>query len=109
MSDEAIDDYISGDRTNKIYNEMGKARDRYIKATVDSFDIDRDNTKSYMSTEYNKQMNFWKEYVAGAMADNNNDILDRSYSAIEGIMELPWNTTQLDNWNKLLDHINDFK
>ena len=109
MSDEAVDDYISGDRTNKVYGEMSKARDRYIKATMDSFDIDRDNTKSYMSAEYNKQMNFWKEYVAGAMADNDHDILNKSYNAIESVMTLPWNTTQLDNWDKLLDNISNFR
>ena len=109
MSDKAIEDYISGDRTNKVYDEINKARERYIKATVDSFEIARDNTRSSMSSEYNKQMNFWKEYVAGAMADNDYNILDKSYGVIESIMTLPWNESHIEGWNKLLDVISNFK
>ena len=109
MSDEAIDDYISGDRTNKVYNEMSKARDRYIRNMIDSFDIAKDNAKMHMSAEFNQQMNFWKNYVAGAMADNDRDVLLKSYDAIKGIMILPWNATQLDSWNRLLNIISSFK
>lgn len=109
MSDEAVDDYISGDRTNRVYDEMNKARDRYIKDTVSSFDIAKDNSRMHMSSEFNQQMSFWKKYVAGAMADNDSDVLDRSYEAIKGIMVLPWSSSQLDEWNKLLGIISDFK
>ena len=109
MSDKAIDDYISGDRTNKIYDEMNKARGRYIKDTVNSFDIAKDNAKSHMSNEFNQQMSFWKNYVAGAMADNNYDTLNRSYDAIKGVMVLPWSATQLDEWSRLLNIISNFK
>ena len=109
LNDNALEDYISGDRTNKVYNEMGKARDRYVKDTVSSFDIARDNSKTHMSTEFNQQMDFWKKYVAGAMADNDRDVLDRSYQAIKGIMILPWNAEQLDKWNSLLSIISNFK
>ena len=42
------------------------------------------------------------------MADRDNDALDRSYEAIKGVMLLPWNTTQLDEWNKLLSIISNF-
>lgn len=109
LSDKAIEDYMLGDRTEKIYNEMGKARDKYIKDTVNAFDIAKDNSRSHMSAEFNQQMSFWKRFVAGAMADNDYDILNRSYEAIKGIMILPWNAEQLDKWNSLLGSIQNFK
>lgn len=108
MSDNAVNDYMSGDRTEKIYNEMGKARDRYIKDMISSFDIAKDNSRTHMSNEFNQQMAFWKKYVAGSMADGDNDALDKSYEAIKGVMLLPWNATQLDEWNKLLNIISNF-
>ena len=108
MSDNAVNDYMSGDRTEKIYNEMGKARDRYIKDMISSFDIAKDNSRTHMSNEFNQQMAFWKKYVAGSMADGDNDALDKSYEAIKGVMLLPWNATQLDEWNKLLSIISNF-
>ena len=109
LNDNALEDYIFGDRTNKVYGEMGKARDAYVKDTVDSFNIARDNSRTHMSAEFNQQMDFWKKYVAGAMADNDYDALDRSYQAIKGVMILPWNATQLDGWNSLLSYIDNFK
>jgi SPP1 gp7 family putative phage head morphogenesis protein len=109
MSDNAIEDYISGDRTEKIYNEMDKARDRYVKDKVSSFDIAKDNSRTHMSTEFNQQMDFWKKFVANAMADNDKEILDKSYEAIKGVMILPWNAEQLDKWNTLLGIISNFK
>lgn len=109
LSDKAVEDYMLGDRTEKIYNEMGKARDKYIKDTVNTFDIAKDNSRSHMSAEFNQQMSFWKRFVAGAMADNDYDILNRSYEAIKGIMVLPWNAEQLDKWNSLLGSIQNFK
>lgn len=109
MSDKAVEDYMTGDRTERIYNEMGKARDAYIKDTINSFDIAKDNSKTHMSNEFNQQMSFWKKYVAGAMADNDYDILDRSYEAIKGVMILPWNAEQLDKWNTLLGFIQNFR
>ena len=109
MSDKAVEDYMTGDRTERIYNEMGKARDAYIKDIINSFDIAKDNSKTHMSNEFNQQMSFWKKYVAGAMADNDYDILDKSYEAIKGVMILPWNATQLDGWNTLLRYISNFK
>lgn len=109
MSDKAISDYLAGDRTNQIYNEMGNARERYIKGTISTFDIPRDNSKAGMSAEYNQQMDFWKRYIAGSMADNNYEALDRSYEAIKGVMLLQWNTTQTDGWNDLLRIISNFR
>lgn len=109
MPDNAKSDYLAGDRTGKIYNELNKARDKYINDKVSSFDIAKDNSKQHMSSEYNAQMKFWKNYVAGAMADNDIDILNRSYQAIQSLTVLPWNATQLDGWNKLLGIINNFK
>ena len=87
---------------------MSKARDRYIKDMISSFDIAKDNSRTHMSNEFNQQMAFWKKYVAGSMADGDNDALDKSYEAIKGVMLLPWNATQLDEWNKLLNIISNF-
>lgn len=109
MTDEAKADYLSGDRTGKVYNELSKARDKYIEITVSSFDIAKDNSKQHMSNEYNDQMKFWKNYIAGAMADNDHDILNRSYQAIQSLTVLPWNAKQLEGWNKLLGIISNFK
>lgn len=109
MSDKAVEDYMAGDRTDKIYNEMDKARDKYIKDTINSFDIAKDNSRAHMSDEFNQQMSFWKKYVAGAMSDNDYDALDRSYEAIKGIMVLQWNAEQLDKWNTLLSIIQNFR
>lgn len=109
MSDDAIQDFVSGDRTEKVYNEMYKARDRYIKDKMSSFDIARDASRVHMSAEFNQQMSFWKKFVAGAMADNDKDTLDKSYEAIKGVIILPWNAEQLDKWNTLLGIISNFK
>ena len=42
------------------------------------------------------------------VADNDKDILNKSYQAIQGVMLLPWNATQLDKWNSLLGVISNF-
>lgn len=109
MSEESMVDYLSGDRSNKVEIELNNARNKYINDKIDSFDIAKDNSRTHMSNEFNQQMNFWKRYVAGAMADNDKDALDRSYTAIQGVMVLQWNATQLDEWNKLLDQISKFR
>ena len=108
MSDEAVDDYMSGDRTERVYDNMSKAKDEYIKNTISSWDISKDTSKSHMSSEFNQQLLFWQKYTAGAMADNDKDILNKSYQAIQGVMLLPWNATQLDKWNSLLRVISNF-
>lgn len=108
MSDESMADYLSGDRTEKVGYELSKARDKYIKDTMDSFGIAKQNANTHMSSEFNQQMNFWKKYVAGAMADNDRESLNNSYEAIKGVMLLPWNAEQLDKWNQLLDKISNF-
>lgn len=108
MSDEAVDDYMSGDRTERVYDNMSKAKDEYIKNTISSWDISKDTSKSHMSSEFNQQLLFWQKYTAGAMADNDKDILSKSYEAIQGIMLLPWSATQLDGWNSLLRVISNF-
>lgn len=109
MSDNAVNDYLSGDRTQKIYNEMNKARDKYIKDKISTFDIAKDSSRTHMSNEFNQQMSFWKKFVAGAMADNDIETLNKSYDAIKGVMILPWNAEQLDKWNTLLGIISNFK
>lgn len=109
MSEESMVDYLTGDRTEKVYDEMSRARDSYIKDKVNSFDIARDNSKQHMSDEFNQQMDFWKKFVAGAMADGDKDLLNNSYEAIRGVMMLPWNAEQLSKWNDLLLIIQNFR
>lgn len=109
LDENVMSDYLSGDRTSKVYNKFNTARDQYIKDKMDSFNIARDNSKSHMSNEFNTQMKFWKEYVASNMADNNKDALRNAYEAIKGVMVLPWNASQLDKWNTLLKVIDEFK
>ena len=108
MNEDAMSDYLSGERTPKIEKELNIARDRYISDMIDSFDIAKDLSRSHMSNEFNTQMNFWKKYIAGAMADNNIALLDNCYEAIKGVVVLPWNAEQLDKWNRLLDIIEKF-
>ena len=108
MNEDAMSDYLSGERTPKIEKELNIARDRYISDMIDSFDIAKDLSRSHMSNEFNTQMNFWKKYVAGAMADNNIALLDNCYEAIKGVVVLPWNAEQLDKWNRLLNIIEKF-
>lgn len=108
MSEKSMVDYLSGDRSEKIEDELNKARNSYISNKVNSFDIAKENARIHMSQEFNIQMDFWKKYVAGAMADNNYEVLDKSYIAIQGVMTLPWSAEQLDKWNKLLDEISKF-
>lgn len=108
MNEDAMSDYLSGERTPKIEKELNIARDRYISDMIDSFDIAKDLSRSHMSNEFNTQMNFWKKYIAGAMADNNIALLDNCYEAIKGVVVLPWNAEQLDKWNRLLNIIEKF-
>lgn len=107
LSDEVVNDYLSGERTTKIENALNTARKNYISDMVDSFNIDKDNS-TYMAEEFNTQMNFWKKYIAGAMADNKIELLDSSIDAINGVRALPWNAEQLDKWDMLIDKINGF-
>lgn len=109
MSDESMEDFLSGDRSEKVRSSLGDARNQYITNTANNFDIARDNSRGHMSAEYNEQMKFWKQLVAGAMADNDIDLLNRASEAIKGVMILPWNADQIDGWNKLLDNIFNFK
>lgn len=106
LKDEAAVDYIAGDRTSKVGYELNKARDNYIKDKVDSFGIAKDQSNLHMANEFNQQMAFWKKYVAGAMADNDKDLLNKSYDAIQGVMLLPWNASQMQKWNDILSIIN---
>ena len=109
MTDESMEDYLSGDRSSKVQNAMYNARNQYIDNAISNFDIAKDNSRGHMSEEYNNQMKFWKQLVAGAMADNDIDLLSRTQEAIKGVMILPWSTEQLDGWNKLIDNIINFK
>jgi capsule polysaccharide export protein KpsC/LpsZ len=86
-------------------NSINNARNNAVSDVIDSFGITKDTSNNRLSDEFNIQMNFWKNLVAGAAVDNDNDLLDRSYEAIKGVMLLPWNSEQLSKWNSLLSHI----
>lgn len=109
MSEKAMTDYLSGERSQKIQDELNNARNQYIKDKSDSFNIARDNSRSHMSNEFNQQMDFWKRTVAGAMADNNVDLLNRSYDSIQGLMVMPWSAEQISKWNDLLAVIKNYR
>ena len=109
MSEKAMTDYLSGERSQKIQDELNNARNQYIKDKSDSFNIARDNSRSHMSNEFNQQMDFWKKIVAGAMADNDTELLNKAYDGIQGIMVMPWNAEQLSKWNDLLGIIRNYK
>lgn len=109
MSEKAMTDYLSGERSQKIQDELDNARKQYIKDKSNSFEIAKDNSRSHMSSEFNQQMDFWKKVVAGAMADNDTDLLNRAYDGIQGIMVMPWSAEQLSKWNDLLGIIRNYK
>lgn len=109
MSEKAMTDYLSGERSQKVQDELDNARKQYIKDKSNSFEIAKDNSRSHMSSEFNQQMDFWKKVVAGAMADNNTDLLNRAYDGIHGIMVMPWSAEQLSKWNDLLSIIRNYK
>lgn len=109
MSEKAMTDYLSGERSQKIQDELNNARNQYIKDKSDSFNIARDNSRSHMSNEFNQQMDFWERTVAGAMADNNVDLLNRSYDSIQGLMVMPWSAEQISKWNDLLAVIKNYR
>lgn len=109
MSEKAMTDYLSGERSQKVQDELNNARKQYIKDKSNSFEIAKDNSKSHMSSEFNQQMDFWKKIVAGAMADNDTELLNKAYNGIQGIMVMPWNAEQLSKWNDLLGIIRNYK
>lgn len=109
MSEKAMADYLSGERSQKVQDELDSARKQYIKDKSNSFEIAKDNSRSHMSSEFNQQMDFWKRIVAGAMADNDTELLSKAYDGIQGIMVMPWNAEQLSKWNDLLSIIRNYK
>lgn len=109
MSEKAMTDYLSGERSEKVQDELNHAREQYIKDKTNSFDIAKDNSRTHMSNEFNQQMDFWKKIVAGAMADNDIELLNKSYDGIQGIMIMPWSAEQLSKWNDLLSIIRNYK
>lgn len=109
LDPEAAKDYVSGDRSTKMAHAMNIAKNNYISDKVKSFNIPVDTTNGPMSKEYNQQMKFWKRYVATAMADNNNKLLDDCVEAIKGVTLLPWTAHQIQGWNTLISEINNNK
>lgn len=102
------EDYISGDRTTKMNDALSKARKEYIKSKISTFDIAKDNSRGHLSNEYNQQMSFWKQYVAGLMADKDQSGLYTASEAIKGVMLLPWSAQQLSGWNELIRVIQNY-
>lgn len=105
LNEDAVTDFLSGDRSQKVINALKSARQSYIDDLKDAFNILPDTSNGRMSKEFNTQMNFWKDIVAGAKADNDEDLLRRSVEGIKGVMLLPWNAEQLEKWNNLLSKI----
>lgn len=105
LNEDAVTDFLSGDRSQKVINALNSARQSYIDDLKDAFNILPDTSNGRMSKEFNTQMNFWKDIVAGAKADNDEDLLRRSVEGIKGVMLLPWNAEQLEKWNDLLSKI----
>ena len=101
------DRYLAGDRSDSMMGAIGKARDKAIKDTIESFDIQKADIASKMGKEFNIQMKFWEEYISTNITDNNSDNLRKSREAIKGVMILPWIAPQLKKWSLLLDIIKD--
>ena len=107
MSRESAVSYLAGDRSTKIMDALRQARQEYINNIIDQINVEKDTSNTRMMQEFNDQLDFWKKYVASCIADNNQDALRTAITAIEGLMELPWNSEQMDKWNQLLSKIQD--
>lgn len=107
MSQEAASEYLAGDRSTKVIDALRNARQMYINNLIDAFNIAKDTSNTSMSQHFNQQMDFWKNYVASNMADNNRIVLDNCVEAIKGVMLLPWDANQMDKWNQLLSKIRE--
>jgi SPP1 gp7 family putative phage head morphogenesis protein len=105
LRDDAARDYISGDRSQKVINALSNARAEYMNDIKSSFGILPDTSAHSMAREFNTQMTFWKNVVAGAIADKDSGLLSKSSQAIKGVMLLPWSVDQLDKWNTLISKI----
>lgn len=109
IEQEIATDYLAGDRSPRVTIGINNARDSYIDDIVKKFDIAMDNANTHMSSEFNTQMKFWQKFVAGAVADNNRDLLNKSYEAVKALTILPWNEQQLSRWNSLINTINVYR
>ena len=52
-------------------------------------------------------MNFWKNTVAEAIVDNDKDMLNKCYDGIKAVIVLPWSSSQISKWEKLLYSIDE--
>lgn len=105
MSQESATDYMAGDRSEKVMNAIAMARDAAIKDRKAEINIKSDTDGGLMSSKFNNQLSFWKDIVATAIVDKDNETLNNSYDAIKATMLLPWNGSQLSKWNDLLNYI----
>lgn len=97
--------YLSGDRSSEFYTNLSKARAKAIKDKSASFDIALATAEDVMANEFNTQISFWRKLLAEGIVDNNVELLRKSYTAIKGVMILPWTGNQLYEFDKLLDII----
>lgn len=105
MSKESANDYLAGDRSDKVMKAIANARDMAISDRKAEINIQKDTDNNAMSNRFNSQMSFWKDVVATAIVDGDNDTLSKSYDAIKSVMVLPWNGSQLSKFNDLLSYI----
>jgi hypothetical protein len=102
---ESASAYLSGDRSDEFFAKLAQARDMSIKNTMSAFDIASAKSDEKMAHEFNIQMPFWKKYVSQSIVDNDVDDMKKAYTAIKGIMILPWTGGQLTKWSKLLKQL----
>lgn len=109
IDEKSAINYMAGDRTEITMSALKYARSGYIDDIIKKFDIIMDTANTHMSTEFNTQMKFWQNYVGGAIADGDKDLVNRSYEAIKAVTILPWNESQMSKWNSLLNSINLYR
>lgn len=105
MSEEAMTDYLLGDRTTKIDSELLQARTQYVNDLIQSWNIERDTTNGRLANEFNQQLKFMQQMAAIAIADADYDMSNRIVEAIKGLMILPWTAEQNSKWIELMDKI----
>lgn len=104
--DDAVE-YLEGNRTPAMMSKIAIARDSAIDVTKDSFQIHQETGNDTWSKRFNTQMGFWKNIVAEAIVDNDEDMLSKCHDGLKAVMLLPWSSQQLSKWEKLLYNIDE--
>ena len=100
-------EYLEGNRTPSMISKIANAREQAIDVTKDSFQIQSETGSDAWSKKFNQQMNFWKNTVAEAIVDNDKDMLNKCYDGIKAVIVLPWSSSQISKWEKLLYSIDE--